>query len=89
MSHPHPKKADEKQKTGEKPNDPPVVATTGNEGEGSRSAARAYDAGAERAAKDAKKVEALAEEAKEALDGPEGEELRKAEQRGKNAGKGG
>ena len=83
MSHPHPKKAEEK------PNDKPVVSTTGNEGEGSRSAARAYDAGAERAAKDGKKVEALAEEAKAALDGPEGEELRKAEQKGKNAGKGG
>jgi hypothetical protein len=81
MSHPHPKKADEKQP------EKPAVATSGNEGEGSRSAARAYDAGAQKAAKDTKKVESLAEEAKEALDGPEGEELRKAEQRGKNAGK--
>jgi hypothetical protein len=83
MSHPHPKKVEEKR------SDKPVVSTTANEGEGSRSAARAYDAGAERAAKDPKKVEALAEEAKAALDGPEGDELREAEKRGKNAGKDG
>jgi hypothetical protein len=81
MSHPHTKKAEGKQPA------KPAVSTSGNEGEGSRSAARAYDAGAERAAKDSKKVELLAEAAKEALEGPEGDELREAEERGKNVGK--
>ncbi len=56
-----------------------------NEGEGSRSAARRYDAGAERAAKDAKHVEKAAEQAKEALEGPEGDELRRAEEVAKAA----
>ncbi len=54
-----------------------------NEGEGSRTAARRYDQGVEEAGKDQKHVEQLAKEAAEALDGPEGEELRKAEERGK------
>ncbi|MGD0675529.1 MAG: hypothetical protein ABSC94_08935 [Polyangiaceae bacterium] len=55
-----------------------------NEGEGSRSAARRYDAGAERAAKNPERVEKLAREAKEALDGEGGNDLREAEKRGKN-----
>ncbi len=55
----------------------------GNEGEGSRSAARRYDAGAEQAAKDPKRVAELAKKPKEALDGPEGPALREAEERGK------
>lgn len=54
-----------------------------NEGEGSRTATRRYDEGVEREGKDEKRVEQLAKEAEEALDGPEGEELRKAEERGK------
>jgi hypothetical protein len=58
-----------------------------NEGEGSRSAARQYDAEAERAAKDPKRVEELAKKAKEALEGPEGDELRAAEARGKKGPK--
>ncbi len=54
-----------------------------NEGEGSRSATRRYDAGAEHAAADPQRVNELAKEAEEALDGPAGEDLRAAEERGK------
>jgi hypothetical protein len=54
-----------------------------NEGEGSRSAARRYDAEAERAAADPERVKELAKKAEEALDGPGGEELRAAEELGK------
>jgi hypothetical protein len=56
-----------------------------NEGEGSRTAARRYDEKAQRAAKDDQQVEKLAKDAAQALDGPEGEELRKAEERGKRS----
>jgi len=56
-----------------------------NEGEGSRSGARRYDAGAERAASDPKRVEKLAEDAEKALEGDEGSALRQAEERGKKA----
>ena len=55
-----------------------------NEGEGSRSAARKYDAEAEQAAKRPDRVKELAEKAKKALEGPEGEALREAEERGKH-----
>ena len=54
-----------------------------NEGEGSRSGARRYDQGAEQAAKDPEHVKKAAKAAEEALEGPEGEELRKAEEHGK------
>jgi hypothetical protein len=54
-----------------------------NEGEGSRTAARRYQSHVEAAAKDEKHVEELAEEAEKALEGPEGDELREAEERGK------
>ncbi|MBV9946178.1 MAG: hypothetical protein JOZ69_04960 [Myxococcales bacterium] len=54
-----------------------------NEGEGSRSGARRYDAGAERAASDPKRVEKLATDAEKALEGDEGSSLRQAEERGK------
>jgi hypothetical protein len=54
-----------------------------NEGEGSRSGARRYDAGAERAASNPAHVEEAAKKAKQALEGAEGEELRRAEERGK------
>lgn len=57
-----------------------------NEGEGSRSAARRYDAEAERAAKDKARTRKLATEAERALDGPEGPALHEAEESGK-AGK--
>jgi hypothetical protein len=50
---------------------------TQNEGEGSRTAARRYDAGAEKMARSGK-VEELARKAKEALDGEEGDELERA-----------
>jgi hypothetical protein len=56
-----------------------------NEGEGSRTAARRYDAGAERAAHDTERTRKLAEEASKALEGPEGKALREAEQKGKAA----
>jgi hypothetical protein len=54
-----------------------------NEGEGSRTAARRYDAHAQRFAQDKGKVEKLGEEAEEALEGPEGEELRQADAQGR------
>ncbi len=49
-----------------------------NEGEGSRTAARQYDAGAEKMARSGK-VDGLARKAKEALQSKEGDELRRAE----------
>jgi hypothetical protein len=55
-----------------------------NEGEGSRSAARRYDAGAEKMAKSGK-VNELAKKAEQALAGKEGDELRRAEAKGKKA----
>jgi hypothetical protein len=55
-----------------------------NEGEGSRSGARAYDAAATKAAQDPARVKKLADDAKQALEGPEGQKLREAEQRGKS-----
>ena len=51
-----------------------------NEGEGNRTAARNYDAATERYIESGR-VEIAAEAAEEALDGPEGNELRAAEQR--------
>jgi hypothetical protein len=54
-----------------------------NESEGSRTAGRRYDEAATRTASDPKHVKEAADRAKEALDGPEGEELRAAEERGK------
>lgn len=65
----------------------PVDPQTGlpNEGEGSRSAARAYDQKATRAARDARHVEEAGEKAEKALEGPEAEELRQAEEKGKRA----
>ncbi len=54
-----------------------------NEGEGSRSGARRYDQAAEKAAENPDHVKKAAEEAKKALEGPEGDELRRAEERGK------
>ena len=50
-----------------------------NEGEGSRSAARRYNEGVERTVRSGK-VEEAAETAKDALDGPEADELRRAEE---------
>jgi hypothetical protein len=49
-----------------------------NEGEGSRSAARNYDKATEKYVKSGR-VEAAAKKAKAAVEGPEGDELRKAE----------
>lgn len=53
-----------------------------NQGEGNRDAARRYNEGAQKFAKSGK-VEKAAEEARKALEGPEGEQLRKAEREGK------
>ena len=61
-----------------------------NEGEGSRSADRHYREGVEKTVKSGR-VEELGEEAKQALESEEGDELREAEQeakeRGEEAGK--
>jgi hypothetical protein len=56
-----------------------------NEGEGSRTATRRYDERAEQAAKNPRNVQKLADEARKALEGPDGQKLRQAEQQGKNA----
>lgn len=69
----------------------PVKTTTGvelqNEGEGNRTAARRYNE-ATREFIDSGKVGEAARKAKEAVDGPEGEELRKAEAAVSGKGKG-
>ena len=54
-----------------------------NEGEGSRTAARAYNKGVQDFEKTGQ-VDEKAREAAKAVDGPEGEELRKAEEVGKS-----
>ena len=54
----------------------------GVEGEGSYTATHNYNAGLKKSIDEGKSDE-LAQAAKQALDGPEGEELRKAEQAGK------
>ena len=56
--------------------------TQQNEGEGSRSAARHYNEATEKYVREGK-VEKAAREAERAVDGPEGEELRRAEEEGK------
>ena len=53
-----------------------------NEGEGNTTAARNYDKATEKFIKSGR-VEKSAEEAKRAVDGPEGDALRKAEEKGK------
>lgn len=58
-----------------------------NEGEGSRSGARAYDQASEKFAKSGK-VDEKAHEARQAVDGPEGKELERAEAEGKRHAKG-
>jgi hypothetical protein len=64
----------------------PRVAQTGEElGEGNRTAARRYSEGVKKTIEN-QDIEALAIEAEEALQGEEGEELRAAEQKGKQGG---
>jgi len=53
-----------------------------NEGEGNRTAAREYDAATEKYIRSGR-VDKAAEEAKRAVDGDEGEELRDAEEKGR------
>lgn len=57
-----------------------------NEGEGSRTAAKQYNDATEKFAKSGK-VEPAATAAKEAVDGPEGTELARAERVGKSKAK--
>lgn len=56
-------------------------------GEGNYKAARDYDEATTAHAQDKAKVKAEAEAAKKAVDGPEGEELRAAEEEGKSHAK--
>ncbi len=63
----------------------PFDAGTDAGGEGNYDATRRYNAGVEKSVKKGD-AEELAEEAKKALEGPEGEELRKAEKEGKQGG---
>ena len=58
------------------------MGSQANEGEGNRTAARAYNKGVRDFEKTGQ-VEKKAREAADALDGPEGAELRKAEEAGK------
>lgn len=61
----------------------PRVVPNGEElGEGNRTAAKRYNEGLKHTMQ-SKDIEALAEDAKRALEGPEGAELREAEQRSK------
>ena len=56
-------------------------------GEGNYKAAREYDEAATAHAQDKDKVKAEAEAAKQAVDGPEGDDLRAAEEEGKSHAK--
>ena len=58
-----------------------------NEGEGNRTAAAEYNKGAERTAHSGK-VEQAAREAEKAIDGSEGAELKRAEEKGRSHSKG-
>jgi hypothetical protein len=60
-----------------------IMATQANEGEGNRTAARAYNKGVQDFEKTGQ-VDKKAREAADALDGPEAAELKKAEEAGKN-----
>ncbi len=66
--------------------DPSLAKAPGVEGEGSYSATRDYQKGVERTVKSGQ-VEQKAREAKDALEGAEGEDLRDAERRGQMAAK--
>lgn len=59
--------------------------SNGVSGEGDYEATRRYDEGLKKSVEKGD-AEKLAEEAKKALEGPEGEELRKAEEIGKQGG---
>jgi len=58
-----------------------------NEGEGNRTAARAYNADQHRFAGDHQKVEKAAQSARKAVDGPEGKDLARAEKKGQKHAK--
>jgi hypothetical protein len=59
------------------------AASGPNEGEGNRTAARHYNEGVQNFVRSGK-VEEKAKEARDALDSPEGENLRRAEEKGKS-----
>lgn len=59
-----------------------MAGTWKNEGEGSRSGAEAYDKAQEKFAKSGK-VDKAAHDAEKAVEGKEGDELRRAEEAGK------
>jgi len=58
------------------------ASTSRNEGEGSRTAARRYDAGVRQTVRSGQ-VESKARQAAKALEGPEGNDLRRAEAKAK------
>lgn len=66
---------------------PKESATQQNEGEGNRTAARAFNADEHRFVESGQ-VEEKAREAEQALDGSEGQQLRRAEEEGKRHSKG-
>ena len=65
------------------PKQPAGTPSSPNEGEGSRTAAHHYNEAQQAFAKSGK-VEEKAREARDALDGPEGEQLKRAEEAGKS-----
>jgi hypothetical protein len=75
------------QKRTDEPKQANAEPTQPNEGEGSRTAARHYDDATEEFIREGK-VEPAAQRAREAIEGPEAAELRRAEERGKHPGMG-
>jgi hypothetical protein len=65
-------------------NDPKKNANPDLQGEGNYDASRHYREGLEKSVREGR-AEELGEEAKEALEGPEGDALKKADEQGKRA----
>ena len=61
----------------------PQQGSQQNEGEGNRTAARHYNSGAQQSAQNPGRTERQAQDAKRAIDSPEGDELERAEEIGK------
>jgi len=61
----------------------PANASQANEGEGNMTAARHYNEGAQQSAQNPGRTERKAQDAKRAIDSPEGEELERAEEIGR------
>ena len=71
------------QASGAQATQPQQGAGQRNEGEGNRTAARQYNAAAQQAAQNPSRTDRQAQDAKRAIDSPEGEDLERAEEAGK------